>query len=130
LDFGEELVGGKFPGEKILVCEYGGQGGDAVFVQEFNAIISQSSGEETLEKTGTGLGATVEERVAAADIGLEAVELADAIAEVDDVLFARSATVLVGGAAAEEGAEDAVLHMKHGHVLVEGELQPLGRGFL
>lgn len=79
-----------------------------------------------MEEAGTGLGAAVEEGVTAADIGLEAMELADAVAEVDDVFFAGSAAVFVGGAGAEEGAEDAMLHMKHGHVLVEGEFQPIG----
>ena len=82
-----------------------------------------------MEETGAGLGATIEQRVATADIGLEAVELADPVAEVDDVFFAGSAAVFVGGAGAEEGAEDAMLHMKHGHVLMEGELEPVGWSF-
>jgi hypothetical protein len=41
----------------------------------------------------------------------------------DDVLFTRAAAVFIGGAAAQEGAEDAVLHVKHGHVLVKREFK-------
>ena len=98
-----------------------------VFVEELDAVISEASGEEALEEAGAGLGAAVEEGVPAADIRLEPVELADAIPEMDNVFLAGAAAVLVGGAAAEESAEDAVLHMEHRHVLVESELKPLAR---
>ena len=74
------------------------------------------------------MGFAVEEGVAAADVGLEPVELADTVAEVDDVSFARATAIFVSGAGAEEGAEDAVLHVKHRHMLVKSELEPLGRG--
>ena len=73
------------------------------------------------------MGAAVEEGVAAADVGLEAVELADPVAQVDGVLLAWTSAVLVGRAVAEEDAKDTVLHVKHRHVLVEGELEPIGR---
>ena len=55
---------------------------------------------------------------------------ADAIAQVNDVIFTGSATVLVGGAAAEEGAKNTVLHVKQWHVLVEGQFKPSRRSRL
>ena len=100
-----------------------------IFVEQLDTEMAETRGEELGEEAGAGLGAAVEEGVAAADIRLEPVELADAVAEVDGMFFARAAAVFVGRAGAEEGAEHAVLHMEHGHVLVQGELQPCGWGF-
>ena len=51
--------------------------------------------------------------------------MANAVLEVDHVLLAGAAAVLVGGAFTQEDAEHAMLHMKHGHVLVKGELEPV-----
>ena len=100
-----------------------------VFVEKLDAEMAEARGEELGEEASAGLGAAVEESVAAANIGLQAVELADAVAEVDGVFLARASAVLVGSAGAEEGAEYAVLHVKHRHVLVEGEFEPFGWGF-
>ena len=80
-----------------------------VFVEQLDAEMAQAGAEELGEEARAGLGAAVEKGVAAADIGLEAVELADAVAEVDGVLFAGTAAVLVGRAGAQEDAEHAVL---------------------
>lgn len=67
------------------------------------------------------MGASVEEGVAATDVSGEAVKLSYSVAEVDGVGFARLAAVFDAGARTHEGAEDAVLHVEEGHVLVEGE---------
>jgi hypothetical protein len=80
-----------------------------------------------VEEARAGLRLAVEERVAAADIGLQPVELADAVAQVDDVFFTGPAAVLVGRALAQERAEHTVLHVKHRHVLVQRELEPVRR---
>ena len=129
MDLGEELLGGDFFGEEVMVGVDGGDGSVVGFIEELDAVVAQAGGEELLEEAGTGLGATVEEGVAAANIGLEAVKLADAVFQMNDVLFARATAVFVGGAGAEEGAEHAMLHMKHWHVLMEGEFQPVGGRF-
>ena len=55
-------------------------------------------------------------------------QLTDSVAQVNGVLLTRAAAVFVGGSATEEGAEDAVLHMKEGHMLMESELEPLWWG--
>ncbi len=80
---------------------------------------------QSLEVTSTGLRATIKEGVAAADVSLQAVELANAVLQVDDMLFAGTPAVFVGGAFTEEDTEHAMLHVKHGHVLVESKFQPV-----
>ena len=127
LDLVKQFEGVGLAAEEILI---GADGFGSVlgFVQQFDAEAGKACGAEVLVVAGTALGLAVEEGVAAADIGLQAVELANAVPEVDDVGLTGAAAVFVGGAAAEEGAENAVLHVKHGHVLVKGKLEPLGRG--
>jgi hypothetical protein len=46
----------------------------------------------------------------------------------DAVLLARAAAVAVVLALGKEGAEHAMLHMEHRHVLMDRDLEPLGRG--
>ena len=129
MDFIEKNGGGYFFRKQILIGTDGGESVGLVFVEQLDAEMAQAGGDELGEEARAGLSATVEKGVAAADIRLEAMQLADAVAQVDGVFFARATAVLVSRAGAEEDAEHAVLHMKHGHVLVEGELQPLGWGF-
>ena len=50
------------------------------------------------KEAGAGLGDAIEEGVAAADIGVQAVELADAVAQLDEVLVTGAAAILGGGA--------------------------------
>ena len=73
---------------------------------------------------GAGLGAGVEHGVAAADIGSNGMRFADAIADGDSVMVAWTATGEMVFAFGQKSGEDAVFHMKHGDVLVEGELKP------
>jgi hypothetical protein len=74
------------------------------------------------------LGSGVVEGIAATGIGLEHMLGADAVAEVDAMLVARPSAIAVILTLREESAEDAVLHMEHGHVLVESDLEPLRGG--
>ena len=76
---------------------------------------------------GAGLRQGVEHRVAAAGVGLDRVLRAHAVAQLHVVPVAGPAAVGVVGARGEERAEHAVLHVKHGHVLVDGDLEPLRR---
>ena len=74
-----------------------------------------------------GLRQRIEDRVAAADVRLDRMLRAHAVAQLHVVLVARPAAVRVVRAAREKRAEDAVLHVKHRHVLVNGDLEPLRR---
>jgi hypothetical protein len=126
LDLVEQLEGIGFPAEEVLVSADGFPGVFG-FVEQLDSEPGKSSAAEVLEVARTRLRLAIEERIATADIGLEAVELADSVAKMDDVFFARTSAVFVGRATAEEGAKHAVLHVKHRHVLVESQLEPLGR---
>ena len=77
---------------------------------------------------GAGLGAGVEHGVAAADIGSNGMRFADAIADGDSVMVAGTATGEMVFALGQKSGEDAVFHMKHGDLLVEGEFEPRGWG--
>ncbi len=122
----EELGGSGVAGEEILVgvdrllrCGF-------VVVEQFHAEARDAGVAELIEITGAGLRAAVEESVAATDVGLESVKLADAVFQMDHMFFAWTSAVFVGRALAEEDAEHAVLHVKHRHVLVERDLKPFG----
>jgi hypothetical protein len=49
-----------------------------------------------------------------------------AVAQLHRVPVARPAAIGVIGARRQEGAEHAMLHVKHGHVLMQGDLEPGG----
>ena len=74
-----------------------------------------------------GLGQGVEDRVAAADVGLHRVLRPDAVAQFQIVFVTRAAAVGVIRAIGQECAEDAVLHVEHRHVLMDRDLEPLRR---
>jgi hypothetical protein len=77
------------------------------------------------EVVGGGLGLGVEDGVAAADVGDEGVGLADAVAEVELVVVAGAAAGAVVFSVGECVGEDAVLHVEHGHVLVDDRFEKL-----
>lgn len=79
MNLSEQLVGADFFREEVLVGGDGRDGCIVGFIEKFDAELAQAGGEELLEKACAGLGTTVEQGIAAADIGLEAVELSDAI---------------------------------------------------
>ena len=92
--------------------------GGRVFVEQFDAEIAQPCGSERFEIAGASLRTAIEERVPAANICFEGVELADAISQLNFVLFAGPAAVFVTRPVTQERAEGAVLHVKHRHVLM------------
>ena len=99
------------------------------FVDELDAEAAGAEFEEAGDVVGAGLGAVVVNGVAAAGVGFEGEFGADAVAEGDAVGVAGAAAVAVVFALREKRAEDAVLHVKHGHVLVDGDVEPrAGRG--
>jgi len=69
----------------------------------------------------------VEESVATTHIGSERVLHSHAIAEVNAVFLAGSAAIGVVCAIGHEGGENAVLHVKHRHVMVDRQFDPIRR---
>ncbi len=123
-----EVLAGALVGEELLVGgeDFGGLGG--VFFEEFDAVAAEAGGVELGVEVGSGLGLVIEEGVAAADVGFEGVVNAHAVAQGDAVFFTGATAVGEVGAGGEEGGEGTVLHVKHGHVLVQGDLEPGGVG--
>ena len=129
-EFAPELGAGDFAAEELAV--FGDGAGDffGSFGEEFDAEVAHAEGEQTLHELGAGLGLGIEDGVAAAGIGLERVFGADAVAEFYFMFVTGAAAIPVIFALGQEGAKDAVLHVKHGHVLVDSDLEPFGRGGL
>ena len=98
------------------------------FLEEFDAEISESRSLKILEKRSAGLRCGLEESVPATDIGAERMLDAHTVAEMNAVLFAGPAAVRMVGAIRHESREDAVLHVKHRHVMVQHQFEPAGRG--
>ena len=115
------------PAEECGVGAEDGCGFLGRFLEQLDAEVSQTCGTEFRKVAGTGLGDGIEEGVAAADIGAERMLHPNAITQMDAVCLARASAVGMILALREEGSKDAVLHMKHRHVLVKGELKPLRR---
>ena len=73
---------------------------------------------------GARLGSRVKYGVAATDIGPDGMRFSDAVADGDSVMVARAPAGEVIFSLRQESGKDAVLHMKHGDVLVKGEFKP------
>ncbi len=97
--------------------------------QEFDAEVAQAHGPHLGDELRGGLGEGVVERVAAADVGNKRMGEAHAaarFAEVDAVGVAGAAAVAEVFAVGEHVGEDAVLHVEHGHVLMDDGLEAGG----
>ena len=92
------------------------------FVSELEAEMADAGGEPRLEMETGLLGLRAEDGVAAAGVGEHGVAAAVDAAELDAVGFAGSAAILVRGAGGEEAAEEAVLGVEDGEVLVGDDL--------
>src|ERR1035437_36078 len=97
------------------------------FVQELDPEMPHAQGQHARDIIRARLGQRIEDGVAAAGIRLDRVLRAHAVAQLQIVLVAGPAAVRVVRAAGEKSAEDAMLHVKHGHMLVNGDLEPLRR---
>lgn len=121
MQLGDDALGAVFGLEEPLVH------GDElvhvvlVFVQQLNAVAAETEAHEAADVTGCRLGLGVEEGVAAAFVATQVVHHAGAVEYAYFVVLAGAAAVEVVLAFGEEGAEDAVLHMEEGHVLVQGD---------
>ena len=78
------------------------------------------------EVSGTTLGECIKEGIPAADIGKKRMLHPDTILQMDAVPVAGASAVGMISALREKCGKDAVLHMKHRHMLMERQLEPLG----
>jgi len=99
--------------------------GSAV-VEELNAKVADAPLEQFGDDFGGGLGDCVEESVAAAHVGGEGMFHAEAVAQLDLVGVTGATAIRFVRAGRQNRAEDAVLHMEHGHVLVDDDFEPSG----
>jgi hypothetical protein len=86
--------------------------------------VAQACGKKLGKVRGAGLGARVKHGVAATDIGSDGMRFSYAVAYSDSVMVAGAAAGEMVFALGEKSGEDAVFHMKHRDVLVEGEFEP------
>ena len=85
----------------------------------------QSKGEQTADILRSRLRHGVENGVTAADVRLERVFGSDPVAQAHLMFVAGPSAVRVIRAFGKKGAEDAMLHVKHGHMLMDRHLVPL-----
>ena len=84
---------------------------------------------EIIEIGRSTLRGGMKESIPASDIGTEGMLHANSVTQVDAVFFAWASAIRMVGAVGKKCSEDTMLHMKHGHVMVKGEFEPLGRRF-
>jgi hypothetical protein len=108
-------------GAEDVACLFG------ILFQQLNSEVAEAGGTEFLEISGTCLGNGIEEGIPAADIGTKGMLHPDTVAQVHTMGLTGTAAVGVILSAGEECRKDAMLHVKHRHVLMERELEPLGR---
>src|SRR5271157_3088646 len=98
-----------------------------VIVEELDPQVPGSVSDKAREVLGRGLGDGVEQGIPAADIGFQRVLDANAIAQLDVVMVTGTAAIGLVGSWRKEGTVDAVLHVKHGDLLVDYHLEPIWR---
>jgi len=119
---------------ELYACNVSGQElaieGDRPFhllrglIHKLQAEMPQTQVEQPLHIFRACLGGAVKHGVAASGIGLEDVVGVGAIAQFHFMGFARPPAVGEVRSLREEGAEDAMFHVEHWHVLVDGDFQP------
>ena len=72
----------------------------------------------------------VEERVAASDVRPQGMLHADAILQMNAMLLAWTTAIGVVRSIGKKGGEDAMLHVKHRHVVMDCEFKPICRSLL
>src|SRR5689334_12390645 len=87
-------------------------------VQELQPKMAHAELQHPGDILRAGLGESVEHGVAAPDIGFDRMLGADPVPQLHIMPVTRPSTVGVVGALGKKRAEEAMLHVKHGHVLV------------
>ena len=100
-------------------------GGISILIKKIKSEVTQSSPLHHRQGFNARLCCAVEQGVAAAEIGLERMIHPAAVAQVNGVLFTRSAAVGVVMPVGQQRAEQAVFHVKQRHVLMQHDLQAI-----
>ena len=125
--FAPELRAGNFAPQQLPIFRDGADDFLGIFIQKFHAEIADAEREEPFHKFRAGLRLRIEDGVAAAGVGLERMLRAHAVAQAHVMRVARAAAVAIILAAGKKRAEHAMLHVKHRHVLMNGDLEPFRR---
>src|SRR5215471_5224624 len=110
------------PGESFL------EGSDhlthllGALMHELEPEVPKPSIEPQLEVFGASLRLGPEDRVTATHIRHDGVHPSGFVLERHTVRFTRMPAVGIVGAGGQEAAEDAVLHVKHGEMLIDNDL--------
>ena len=107
----------------IRVKEDASSGGLCPLVEQFQTDVTHAGLTQSRQPLDTGLSRAVEQGVAAAQIRAQRMFHTAAVTESHRVLLAGATTVGVIVPLGEESAEQTVLHVKQGHVLMQGHLQ-------
>ena len=113
--------------QKLLVASNGADYFIGGFIDELDAKIPHTQSKEALQIFGSRLSSVVIDSVAAACVGLEWQFGTHAVTQRNGVFVARSATIVIIFPFRKKCAENAVLHMKHWHVLVYRKIKPRAR---
>src|SRR5262245_58113808 len=89
--------------------------------------MTRAQRQHAIDKLGPGLSDSIENRVTATRIGFQRMLRADAVAKLDMMFVTRASAICEIGSLGKKRAEDAMLHVKHRHVLMDCDLKPLRR---
>src|SRR5476651_2304675 len=96
------------------------------FMREFQPELVDAGGAPVVEMSAGFLRLGAEDGIAAAYVGHHRMRAACRVAQCHTVLLAGAAAVAIAGAGREKPAEDAVLHVEDGEVLVGDRLDEIG----
>jgi hypothetical protein len=113
--------------QKSLVSGNDASGLRVILFEELQSIVPQPHLRERSEVIRPGLWDGVKQSIATSDISSKRVLDPHPVPEVNAMPVAWTTTIEVRSAFRKEGREHAVLHVKHRHVLVDRELEPVLR---
>ena len=95
-------------------------------LQQLDPVLPKSRLLKFPEVTGTGLGHRIEECIPAADIGAKRMFHPDPVPQMDSMTITGASAVGMILALGEKRGKDAMLHVKHRHVLMNRQFEPCG----
>ena len=116
LELTPQVRAGDFTAHELAVARQRPRDLFGALIDEFDAEAAGAKFDQPGDIFGTGLGAVIEDRVAAAGVGLEREFGADPITEGDPVGVAGPTAVAVVFPLGQKRAEHTMLHMKHRHM--------------
>ena len=95
------------------------------FVDKFEAVVGNAAVAHLVEMTGGDLRFGTENGVAAADIGHDGMAATLRVAQGDFVFFAGVTAILIAGTGGEKAAEDTVLGVENGQMVIGDDFKVL-----